>query len=234
LAIIIHHFANFSQPWGSLGSSNSNSCACFTSSFGIQDGRPGARCRLPPSPISAPVLPSRVAELIRAAKETDPVLENGERDIGAWQKKESFEAERGRVAERASAARELSKKNQLNEKRESQNKAIDPSLASPNPSSASPHLAPLASPSKKTVDRPKRSSARIGAAKHNIQKNTKQNAVEMPAGCMLGEIWGELENIVEFAPDATAGGLEETTQFAPFDDLWCHRAQSSCDIRQLA
>jgi hypothetical protein len=112
----------------------------------------GAPVSLPLSPTTAPVLPSRVAELIRAAGETDLVLENGERDIGAWQKQDSCEAERGRVAERASAARELKKKKLLNEKRESHNKAVDPSLASPNPSlaspnpsSASPRSAPLAS-----------------------------------------------------------------------------------------
>jgi len=179
------------------------------------------RSSAPPTPVlaSALVHPSygkrnieegRVAELIRAAEKTDLVLENGERDIGAWKKQDPCEAERGRVAVRASSARELNKTNRLKKNRESHSsKAVDSSLASLSPSSAS-RSAPLPSPSKKAVaPGPKRSSARIVAAKHKIQKHTQKKfpAMEVPSsGYMLGKIWGELEEMIEYVPDATAGG----------------------------
>ena len=192
-------------------------------------GAPLKRSSAPPSPTpvlaSALVQPSygkrnieegRVAELIRAAEKTDLVLQNGERDIGAWKKQDPCEAERGRVAVRASSARKLNKTNRLKKNRESHSKAVDPSFASLSPSSAS-RSAPLSSPSKKTVaPGPKRSSARIVAAKHKIQKHTQKKfpAMEVPStGYMLGKIWGELEEIIEYVPDATAGGLEETIEF---------------------
>lgn len=134
------------------------------------------------------------------------MLENGERDIGVWKKQDSCEAERRRVAERASAARELKKMNLRKKNRESNNKAVDdPSLASPSRS------APLASPSKKKTVAPptKRSSARINA-KHKIPKHTQKKLSAMEevptGGGMLGKIWGELEEMIEFVPDATAGG----------------------------
>jgi hypothetical protein len=153
--------------------------------------------------------------LIREAEETeDLVLENGERDIGVWKKQDSCEAERRRVAERASAARELKKMNLRKKNRESNNKAVDdPSLAS--------RSAPLASPTKKTIAPPvKRSSARINA-KHKIPKHTQKKLSAMEevptGGGMLGKIWGKLEEMIEFVPDATAGGLEETIVFLPDD-----------------
>jgi hypothetical protein len=88
------------------------------------------------------------ADAARESNKSD-VLENGERNIGAWEKQDPCEAERGRVAEPAQAARELKKKKNRLDKNLS--RGVDPTRLRmpihPSSSLANPILIQPLSPS---------------------------------------------------------------------------------------